>query len=142
MRTSSEEDAGSVMSRSAKAAELEELYCSIGSVLLRTLDDMYGMPRDDAEKLVGEVFSMYVATNEPGGDPASWIHLAVHAEAAAYQRRHAALASLPEKAREAWRLHVQNRTYPEIAAALGVTKRFAEKLVAKALAVLHAGGLR
>ena len=142
MRSSSE-DAGSVVSPSAKAAELEELYSSIGSVLLRMLDDMYGISRQDAERIVGEVFSMYVSTSEPGGDPASWIHLAVHAEAARYQRKHAALATLPADAREALRLRFQERrTYPEIAAALDVTKRFAEKLVAKALAELRAKGVR
>jgi DNA-directed RNA polymerase specialized sigma subunit len=141
MRSSSE-DAGSAVPRSAEVAELEELYRSIGSVLLRTLADMYGISREEAERIVGEVFMMYVSTSEPGGDPASWIHLAVHAEAARY-RRSVALAALPEDAREALRLRFQEkRTYPEIAAALGVTKRFAEKLVAKALAELRARGLR
>src|SRR4051812_11321001 len=133
MRSSSE-DAGPGISRSAKVAELEELYGSIGKRLLRTLDNMYGMPRGDAEKLVGEVFSMYVSTNEPGGGPAAWIQLAVQTEAARYQRKDA-VAARPEDAREAMRLRFQEgRTYPEIAAALGVTTRFAEKLVAKAYA--------
>jgi hypothetical protein len=139
---SSSEDAGPVISRSAKVAELEELYGSIGKRLLRTLDNMYGMPRGDAEKLVGEVFNMYVSTNEPGGDPAAWIQLAVQTEAARYQRKHA-VAALPEDAREAMRLRFQEgRTYPEIAAALGVTTRFAEKLVAKAYAAMRAKGVR
>ena len=140
---------------------IERLYESLGGMLQRTLTNRFHVPTQDAEKLVYEVFAVYVTLGETVKDPEGWLIAATCESGVAWQRRHAmtpspeadteelrklrkllvlpeALAALPEPVREMVRLRfAEKRTYEEIAAEMDVPAFYAKVAVKKAMATLR-----
>jgi RNA polymerase sigma factor (sigma-70 family) len=131
---------------------LRVLYETLGSDLQRFVARKFGVPPEEAGSLVHEAFIQFVA--ERPDDARAWLIGAACRGAKTWLQRHGlgvtdspddarevenllfcrdALASLPQRSREALRLRFQERlTYEEIAAELDVSAHYAMKLVSKA----------
>jgi len=152
--------------RSAEAEILDRLFATVGVQLHRTLATTFRMPPKDAEDVVQDVFSAYVTAGPRVADTAGWLRgaalqigkssaesyamcLAITApppDATAEETRAVqdglftwkAVRDVPESGREALRLRFQeHRTFREIADELKIATFYAEKLIAKSLAILR-----
>ena len=131
---------------------LRVLYKTLGSDLQRLVTRKFCLPPEEAKSLIHEAFVQVVA--ERPDDARAWLIGAACRGAKAWLQRRGmgvtdspddarelenllfcrdALASLPQRAREALRLRFQERlTYEEIAAELDVSAHYAMKLVSNA----------
>ncbi len=141
--------------------EPDRLYDSLGGVLQWLLERQFGIPAEEGQWLVREVFMVYRGLSHPPSDARSWLiagacHSAnVYLEArglaasgADVQRKSRAAEQfllhdeavelLPERDRTVLRLRFEEgKSYAQIAAQLGVTVRSAERIVSAAAAKLR-----
>lgn len=140
---------------------IEPLYESLGALVLRTLIRRFAVPPREAQKLLHDIFFEYVTRSPMVDDPKECL-MAMTAETAwTWRRRNGitapsetgsdellelrgllrvpeALAALPERVREMARLRIEEqRTYPEIAAEMGVSAHYAEAALKKACETLR-----
>jgi RNA polymerase sigma factor (sigma-70 family) len=138
------------------------LYETFGGVLGRALERL-GVPRTEADRMVEHAFLSWYGLEPPPQDAKAWLIAAAGTRATTYLSRRGlpageqiaavrravehldfqreALAALPERTREAMRLRwVERKTYPEVAAELGVTEHAAKRIVARAFAKLRRMG--
>jgi DNA-binding CsgD family transcriptional regulator len=146
----------------ADKEDADRLYEALNGMLQRTLTDRFGVPADEADVLMHEVFGAYLTVNCPMNDPQAWLVAATCQYGAAYQRDHPPpdgatpavsvddvaamrkIARLPpvailhERAHEAVRLRFQEqKSYREIAKRLGVSIIHAQAIIRKALLKLR-----
>lgn len=148
------------------AEDIGRLYEDLTPVLLGTLVRKFGVPHEDAETLLHDVFVAYLTIGVTVSDPRTWLIAAACNSAKAWHRARAryatantieaepldheaesmrdalfvrdALTELPERAREAVRLRfVEGLQYAEVATRMGTSVKYAEKLVSKAMAKLR-----
>lgn len=151
--------------RSAAAEGIERLYELLGGLLQRTATHTFHVPEDEAQALVRDVFTAYIASAATVNDPEAWLIAAVCHSARAYQRRHGsskerrpdtpvdaatvrtirdisflqeAMATLPDRAREAVRLRfAEHLSYAEIVAHLGVSEFYVQNTIKQAVLKLR-----
>jgi RNA polymerase sigma factor (sigma-70 family) len=149
----------------AAAEGIERLYDVLGGMLQRTVSDRFGIPAEDARSLVHDAFTAYLISGVTVNDPEAWLIAAVCHSAMTYRRAHAsvdesvtprdatmeqiqsirdvlflqdAIATLPERAREAVRLRFSEKiTNADIAAQLGVSEFYVQNAVKKAVLKLR-----
>lgn len=135
------------------------LYDKLGGVLEGLLVRKFGLPQDDAKKVVAEAFLDYYSLVPPPEDVRAWLARTAldnaqtwlqrrrlppghEAEAAPKPTRppsyRDAMAQLPAHAREALRLRFsEHKTPHQIAAELGVSPAEAEQIVTRAVAKMR-----
>ncbi len=142
--------------------ELLRTEAELSELLATALRGMYRMSGEDAEALVREAYRSYLVAREPAGEDAMWVIGATLKSAETLERMHrppggpddaaAELAkhrnltltrelveTLPPQARQAVRLRTEGgKSYAEIAAELGVSARYAERLILVSMARLAA----
>jgi RNA polymerase sigma factor (sigma-70 family) len=140
-------------------AEQAALYESLGGYLQRALVELFQIPPDDAELLLTQTFNVYFHHMKEVGEARHWLIVAAclsakrhlekcgqstGTEAAAAQSMESfvvhrdATATLTGTARTAIRMRFEERkSYPEIAAELGISPFAAEQLVKRAVQKLR-----
>jgi RNA polymerase sigma factor (sigma-70 family) len=148
--------------RPSPEGEEQRLFETFGDVLIRAIGRM-GVPKNEAHALVHEAFVVYGGLDPRPQDARAWLIAAAGTQATTYLQkrglpiggdvaketravehldfRREMLAALPRRARQAVRLRfAEGKSYPEIAAELGVTEHAAVRIVARARAKLAAMG--
>jgi DNA-directed RNA polymerase specialized sigma24 family protein len=142
-------------------AEEATLYETLGGVLQNLLTRKLGVSAEIAERLVYETFMVYYGLDARPRDGEAWVIAAACRSAKTYLDRldapratdvtdgderavldalrgRDALALLSESSRTALRMRfAEHKSYEEIASALDVSSRYAERIVTKALVKLR-----
>jgi RNA polymerase sigma factor (sigma-70 family) len=155
-----EQDDPEALHRSMESEETERLCSAVGGLVGRMLMREYGMTETEVTAVLQDAFYGYVYSKESLENGENWLVAAICARAFAHLRlrglesagnpedetehmrdlvfTRAAVAALPERAREAIRLRFDEKlSYPEIAKELGVTVPAARRFVANAVALLR-----
>lgn len=155
----------SELQRSLAAEGIELLYEMFGGLLLRTMSARFGVPADDADSLVHDVFIAYLSARGGVTDTKGWLIATACQSAMAWRNVHPmpesgrsgndataeelnalrevlmlqeAIALLPERARAAVRLRLtMHMSYADIATELDMSQYYAKAAVKKAVAKLR-----
>jgi len=144
------------LGHSAEVERIEVLYRTLDTALTRVLIQRYVMTDTEARSLLEEALYAYLQVTVPTSEPHSWINATVMMRAEElYPKRGTSslpddiaearklietvrgLDTLPDNARRALRLRaLEQWSYEDIAADLGITVRYARRLVVSSIAKL------
>src|SRR5688500_15700719 len=83
--------------RSLAAEGIELLYETFGGLLLRTMSDRFGVPADDADLLVHDVFIAYLTSGGVVTDTKGWLIATTCQSAMAWRKTHPMPESGPSR---------------------------------------------